>query len=94
METLLTTPKEHIAHLQFVREDVLSASQLKAERKYKLNRAMLLGNLYQVKVNIRFRDQINNLHNVNTTVWAVFDEHVSLKSGMTIPIRAIEEIEF
>lgn len=94
METLLTTPKEHIGNLSFVQQDVLDTPSLKAERKYKLQRAMMLGNLYQVKVTIKFRDDLCMLRKVDTTVWAVFEEHVSLKSGMTIPIRAIEDIEF
>lgn len=94
METLLSTPKEVIGNLSFVQQDVLGTLALRAERKYKLNRAMLLGNLYQIKVFIKFRDELNKLHRVETTVWAVFDKHVSVKSGMTIPIRAIEDIEF
>lgn len=94
METLLSTPKEVINTLNFVKQDVLGTSALQAERKYKLNRAMLLGNLYQVKVLIKFRDELNKLRIVETTVWAVFDKHISVKSGMTIPIRAIEDIEF
>jgi len=94
METLLTTPKEHISNLSFVQQDVLGTPQLKAERKYRLQRAMLLGNVYQNKVTIKFRDDLHILRKVDTTIWAVFEEHVSLKSGMIIPIRAIEDIEF
>jgi hypothetical protein len=94
METLLATPKEHIGNLSFVQQDVLSTPQLKAERKYRLRRAMLLGNIYQTKVTIKFRDDLNILRKVDTTIWAVFEEHISVKSGITIPIRAIEDIEF
>ena len=94
METLLTIPKEQVANLSFISQDVLSSPQLQDLRKNKLQRAMLLGNLYRVKVTIKFRDDLHRFHCVDTTIWAVFEEHVSIKSGATIPIRAIEDIEF
>ncbi len=94
MDTLLNIPKEQIVSLTFGNTDVLSDLQHQAERKYKLNRAMLLGNLYQVKVSITFRDALNQRHQIETTIWAVFENYIGLKSGMTLPIRSIEDIEF
>lgn len=94
MDTSLAIAKEQISGLTFGDADVLHSTQHKAERKYNLNRAMLLGNLHQVKVSITFRDILNKAHTVETTVWAVFDNYISLKGGRTLPIRSIERIEF
>ena len=94
MEQLLTIPKEDIQDVYFSKEDVLHTPADLAERRHKLHRAMLLGNVYRSKVNISFRNNYNDLCKIETTVWAVFKNHVSVKSGKTIPIRAIENIEF
>ncbi|MDF9796198.1 hypothetical protein OKW21_001461 [Catalinimonas alkaloidigena] len=94
MESSLPTPKEQIGNLHFIRKDVLNTALKKAKRKYQLRRAMLLGNLYHGKVNIKFRDEKNVLHNVETTVWTVGEKYISLKGGRTIPVWAIEDIEF
>lgn len=94
MEAPHTLVKEHISGLEFIKNDVLCSPQQQALRKYQLRRAMLLGNLYQTKVGIKFRDFQNQLFRVDTTIWSVGEAYISLKGGRTIPIRAIEEIEF
>ena len=94
METLLAVPKEQIGNIEFTQSDVLSEPMDQAVRKYKLRRAMMLGNHYQGKVTIKFRDMMHQPHAVETTVWAVFENYISIKSGMTLPIRSIEDIEF
>ncbi|MEK6480191.1 hypothetical protein WJR50_21800 [Catalinimonas sp. 4WD22] len=94
METAFTIPKENLTGLQYPKTDVLSSLQLQVRRKYQLNRAMLLGNLYHTKVRIIFRDFHGIRRMVETTVWTVGEEYISLKGGRTIPVRAIEEIEF
>lgn len=86
--------KEQLNGLQFIHHDVLRSPQQRSARKYHLQRAMLLGNLYQTKVGILFRDHQNALLKVETTIWTVGEAFISLKGGRTIPIRAIEEIEF
>jgi hypothetical protein len=94
MEVSHTMIKEHLNGLQFIKHDVLHSPQQRAIRKYQLRRAMLLGNLYHTKVGINFRDHQNTLLKVETTIWAVGEQYLSLKGGRTIPIWAIEKIEF
>lgn len=94
MEAANTLFKEQISGLQFIHHDVLHSPQQRSARKYQLQRAMLLGNLYQTKVGILFRDHQNALLKVETTVWAVGEQYISLKGGRTLPIWAIEEIVF
>lgn len=94
METSRLTPKEQIGSLHFVQKDVLSTARKRAKRKYQLRRAMLLGNIHHGKVGIKFRDDKNLLHKVDTTIWTVGEKYISIKGGRTIPVWAIEEIEF
>lgn len=94
MEALVVMPKEQLTDFRFAQNDVLTSPEDRAYRKYQLQRALTLGNLYRAKVSIRFRDGHGKVCKVETTIWSVFEKYVGLKGGRLIPIHAIEEIEF
>lgn len=80
--------KEEINKLRFVSEDVLVSDDQKTLRRSELNKAMMLGNSEKSKSKIVFATD-EGLKKVETTVWAVDDREVVLKSGVFIPIHAI-----
>ena len=83
--------KEKIIGLEFVEREVLNSDTDTKKRKADLYRAMVLGNLYHVKTKIIF-EASDGIHKVETTVWATTDSFVSLKGGITIPIKCIHEV--
>lgn len=92
MKTLAIIDKELLSEISFSREDVLSTPELRKQRLAELYRAQTLGNLLQTKVSITFETRDGQLHQVNTTVWAVGDEFIALKGGKSIPIRSIHAV--
>jgi len=98
MEYIINSPelieKELIPNLKFNREDVLITDEDKKRRQYDLHRATLLGNSYQGKVDIYFMTAEGEQKRVNTTIWDYDKEYVILKSGSSLPIGAINGIEF
>ncbi|GAB4149632.1 MAG: hypothetical protein Fur0041_22700 [Bacteroidia bacterium] len=83
--------KEQVAALRFPNGDVLTDNEEKNRRKSELERAMVLGNMDHNKVKIIFSDETGPKM-IETTIWAVTQERIVLKSGMVIPIRRIHEI--
>jgi len=83
-----------IKSLQFSKIDVADTTEKKTLRIYNLRRAMALGNLYKRKVKIYFKALDGKIRQIETTVWAVCDDYISLKQGVSLPVRSIEEIEF
>jgi len=55
---------------------------------------MALGNLYKRRVNVHFRTMDGYLKRVEATVWSVGEEFISFRAGISLPIKAIEKIEF
>jgi hypothetical protein len=94
MQGVITVPKEYIGQMQFCKEDVLQDTISRKLRKYDLQRALSLGNLYHQKVTMVYKLRTGELQQVETTVWAVGEEYVILKGGVTIPVHAIQQIEF
>lgn len=86
--------KEDLHLLTFPKEDVLLTEQERTMRKYYLKRALSLGNLYHNKVFINFYDAKGESYYVHTTIWAICEEVINLKSGQVLPIRAISRISF
>jgi len=84
--------KENIKDLKFTLNDVLDAPEAKKTRAADLHRALILGNLLQNKVQIVFEDKTQKLYEVDTTVWAVGDQFITLKGGIHLPINAIHGI--
>ncbi len=83
--------KEKIAGLTFPDTEVLTSSDAKKIRMAGLDRAMKLGNIEHNKIKILFEDN-EGLKQVETTVWAVTDNRIILKQGVTIPINRIHEV--
>ncbi|RZS94860.1 hypothetical protein [Cecembia calidifontis] len=84
----ILTQKEHIGVLYFPKEEVLDSEMDREARKAALNRALSLGNLEQIKVQIYFTDSEKS-YLVDTTIWGLTEERVILKQGITIPINRI-----
>ena len=81
--------KEIIPTLQFSNTEVLENKKDKSLRSFYLKRGAQLGNLLKNKVHIYFKDSNDKLLRVNTTIWAVTNNFVILKKGITIPKNSI-----
>jgi uncharacterized protein (UPF0248 family) len=94
MQGVLTVPKENIGQFKFCKEEVIKDTSSRKLRMYDLDKALSLGNLYHQKVKIVYMLRNGELQQVETTVWAVGEEYVILKGGITIPVHAILRVEF
>ncbi|HTL81236.1 MAG TPA: hypothetical protein VL651_06005 [Bacteroidia bacterium] len=83
--------KEQVSELRFPSSEVLTSSDEITRRKNELSRALVLGNVDHSKVRILFVDA-EGPKMVETTIWAVTELRVVLKSGMVIPINRITEV--
>lgn len=90
-DAIALVAKEAIENFQFPETEVLSSSEERAERGYRAEKAMKLGNYFKDKVKIVFED-IEGVKMVETTVWGVTDKKLLLKRGITIPLYRIHEI--
>lgn len=85
--------KEDIKFLNFKNVTSTHSSIERRRLVSDLEKAMLLGNgENHVKVKIAFESN-QGLKMVETTVWAVDNEEVTLKSGILIPVQAIQSVE-
>src|SRR4051812_11268050 len=87
----LLIDKDQVKNLRFPQMEVLPTPIEIARRKETLQRALILGNLDHNKVKIVFSDS-EGLKMVETTIWAVTELRIVLKSGMVIPINRIFQI--
>lgn len=94
MKNITLVQKEQLKAVRFQKLEVLPEKPLRQNRQYKLNRAMILGNIDHNKVNIIFKTEDGSLQQVETTIWAVSEDHITLKGGVSIPVRAIIDLEF
>lgn len=86
--------KEQLGQYRFSATEVLRGDWEKVYRLFSLRRAERLGNNFKGKVKITFRTFTNEIKTIDTTVWSATDEFVSVKGGMSIPVRAIMSVEF
>ncbi|AMM51505.1 hypothetical protein TH61_10430 [Rufibacter sp. DG15C] len=86
--------KETIPELQFGQEDVWADKESQKRRMHDLERASRLGNGYQGKVELTFQVANGDIKRVQTTIWQVDQEYVTLKSGVTLPLKAVLGVEF
>ncbi|MCH7399643.1 hypothetical protein MM236_16720 [Belliella sp. DSM 107340] len=93
MRTIEKIDKENIPSLKFNKNEVLSSQEDIKKRWNNLFRAQALGNLLQSKVQITFETADQKIFQVNTTIWAVGLEFVTLKGGIHIPVNAILEVD-
>jgi len=86
--------KETVSTLLFSSDDVLTTLNERQQRRWQAERAAVLGNGYQSKVDIYFQTADGGTKRVYTTVWASDAEYVSLKAGNIIPLRAVLSFDF
>lgn len=92
--TYATIEKEQIPTLKFGNSDVLTNPQERKKRMHDVSRATVLGNGYHGKVEIFFETADGEPKRVVTTIWDCDQGHLILKSGASIPLRAVYGIEF
>lgn len=93
MKTVERIDKTEIENLKFSKKEVLQGEAERRRRNFDLMRAQALGNLLKNKVTITFETADEKVFQVNTTVWSVGSEYVTLKQNLFIPINAILEVE-
>ncbi|MBS4072596.1 hypothetical protein ACFPIK_10070 [Algoriphagus aquatilis] len=93
MKTITQLEKEQIAQLTFGKREVLENPDERKARMADLHRAQTLGNLLQTKVKLIFETADRQVFQVETTVWAVGQEFVSLKGGIYLPIQSILQVD-
>ncbi|SMC00263.1 hypothetical protein SAMN00120144_1693 [Hymenobacter roseosalivarius DSM 11622] len=89
-----TIEKEAISGLSFPHDDVLTDTTDQLQRRHDAERASKLGNSYQGKVTIYFQTHDGTTKRVQTTIWAVHEEYLTLKAGVTLPLHAIVRFDF
>ena len=87
------TKKEFLYALKFTEEDVIKTRQEQELRMHSLNKALYLGNALKNKVRIYFRDSLDRIIYLDTTIWGVTKEDIILKKGVTLPIKSIIAID-
>lgn len=93
MESIVTVPKEIIGQASFASNEVLNNRLEVERRRWNLQKALSLGNLFRHKVTITYQLYDGIPQRVVTTVWAVTEHYVTLKGGRIIPVHAIREVE-
>ncbi len=83
--------KDLIPSFSFPELEVLSSQKEITNRLLNLKLAMMLGNNYKQKVKIFFQDDIGSKC-VETTIWMVGQNYISLKNGTIIPINRINRV--
>ena len=89
-----TVEKEVLPDLHYPAADVLNTPVTRQQRHHDAERAATLGNAYHGKVDIYFQTADGATKRVYTTVWAADQEHLTLKSGGSLPLRAVLRFEF
>lgn len=89
-----TVEKESLPTLRFPQHDVLPVVADRQRRRHDAERAMALGNAHHGKLDIHFQTADGATHRVSTTVWAADAEHLTLKAGITLPLRAVVGFDF
>lgn len=93
MKTIVLIPKEQIPQLSFAKREVISDLDERKQRMSSLYRSQTLGNLLQTKVKITFEAADEQIYLVDTTVWEVGENFISLKGGIYLPIRSILHVD-
>lgn len=94
MVTAHLIAKEEVPSLRFSATEVLAEEAKRILRSSKLRKALALGNLFKNKVRMIFVTEDGDEKQVETTIWAVTENYVSLKGGAIIPTQAIKDVEF
>ena len=86
--------KEELGSMHFATEDVLPDEAARQRRRADADRAVTLGNAYHGKLDIYFQTSDGHAKRVATTVWASDNDHLTLKSGTSLPLRAVLGFDF
>ena len=86
--------KEELSSMHFATEDVLPDEAARQRRRVDADRAVTLGNAYHGKLDIYFQTSDGHAKRVATTVWASDTDHLTLKSGTSLPLRAVLGFDF
>lgn len=89
-----TVERNVLPLLRYPAHDVLNSTIERANRQRDAERATALGNNYQGKLDIYFMTADGHSHRVYTTVWASSPEHLTLKSGTSLLMRAVIGFDF
>ncbi|MEM8566480.1 MAG: hypothetical protein AAGF85_08455 [Bacteroidota bacterium] len=81
--------KSELVNITFKKEEVLLNETDRELRNHNLYRGLSLGNIHKRHVIIQFENTLGMPIEVETTIWAVTQNHIMLKGGKTIPIRCI-----
>lgn len=87
-----TIDKGEAANLIWPQEDLNENEEKKKDLFIKLRVALILGNIEKIKCSIYFKDSIG-MKKIETTIWAVCEKNILLKSGIHLPIRRIIDIK-
>ena len=95
MNANICIAKEEIPQYTFLVDDILqNDSQARSLRRHNLARAERLGNAFHGKVRIVFHTTSYGPREVSTTVWSSGEDYISLKGGVSVPVRAISSVDF
>ncbi len=83
--------KETLDHLKFPKSYPDLSREKKEYLMEKLKVAVVMGNSDKVKCSILFTD-MEGLKQIDTTIWEYDDEFISLKGGMTLHLKFVEDI--
>jgi hypothetical protein len=81
--------KEAVAQLSFLPAQEDKSKLWKTELDY----AVRLGNEHKGKTTVTF-ESTDGTYQVQTTIWAVTEDGLSLKGGVNIPLKSITDIHF
>lgn len=91
MDNALKVNKEEISGFQFVSFDVLDTSKQRMQRKVELEESMKVSNTDKAKSILYFMTD-GGIKFVETTIWAVTDEQVVFKGGVSIPVNCVLKV--
>jgi hypothetical protein len=94
VKNIQVIPKESLIDIRFAQEDVLENDTKKRLRSIYLKKAEMLGNTYKGKVKMYFKTADGEIIAVETTIWYVDENHISLKGGINMPTKSVLAIEF
>ncbi|GAC1370332.1 MAG: hypothetical protein NVS3B25_23390 [Hymenobacter sp.] len=92
--TVEIVEKEDLLGMHFGPDDVLTDADARRRRRADADRAVTLGNAYHGKLDIYFQTADGAAKRVATTVWAADADHLTLKSGGSLPLRAVLGFDF
>ncbi len=81
--------KEAVSKLNFIPADVDKTHQWKKDLAY----AVRLGNEHKGKTNVTFLTS-DGPYQVETTIWALTEDAITLKGGISIPLKSITDVHF